>query len=366
MKIDAAVLHEKDTPFKIEKLDLEPPRSGEVLVEIAAAGVCHSDWHLRAGTTAHPLPVVAGHEGSGVVKAVGEGVARVKEGDHVVLNWSPSCGACFYCRDGRPGLCSTYVEPIWAGTMMDGTPRLSIKGSPVYHYCALACFADHAVVPQESCVVLRKEIPLNVGSLIGCAVTTGVGAVLNTARVRAGSSAAVFGAGGVGLCIVMGARLAGASVIVAVDRLEAKGETALQIGATDALVNGPDTIDAIRSLTEGRGANYVFDATGIPEVQTQCLDAARPGGTVVLAGLAPMESTTRLPGAIITRREKTVTGTYYGTSQPERDFPHYADLYLEGKLPLDRLISKTYSLEEINDAFDDMLNGALARGVIVF
>lgn len=366
MKTRAAVFYEVNSPFKVETLELEAPRAGEVLVKVAATGVCHSDWHLVTGATKHPVPVVPGHEGAGVVEAVGEGVTRVKPGDHVALNWAPNCGHCFYCLNDRPNLCSTYVGPLWAGTMMDGTTRLYKDRKPVYHFSALACFADHTVVPQECCVPLRSEVPLAVAALIGCAVTTGVGAALNTARVRPGSSVAVFGAGGVGLSIVIGAALAGASRIIAVDKAEAKREIALGFGATHALVAGPGTNDEIRSLTEGRGADYVFEAIGIPAVQEQCLDAARPGGVIVLAGVSPMGSSTNLPGAVITRQEKTIMGTYYGTANTARDFPLYADLYLKKKLDLDRLISKTYPLDRINEAYADMLDGKIARGVIVF
>ncbi len=366
MKTRAAVLYEVDTPFEVETVDLEGPQTGEVLVKIAATGVCHSDWHLVTGDTQHPLPVVPGHEGAGVVVEVGEGVTGVKLGDHVALNWAPNCGTCFYCLNDRPNLCSTYVEPIWAGTMMDGTPRLSNNGQPIYHFSALACFAEYTVVPQECCIPLSKEVPFNIAALIGCAVTTGVGAVVNTARVKPGSSVAVFGAGGVGLSIIMGAKLAGATRIIAIDRVEAKCEIARQFGATEVLMIGLGTNDTIRNLTEGRGTDYVFEAIGIPAVQEQCLDAARPGGTIVLAGVSPMGSSTNLPGAIITRQEKTVMGSYYGTANTARDFRLYADLYLKGDLDLDRLVSRTYSLGQINEAYAAMLSGETARGVIVF
>lgn len=366
MKIQAAVFYEPRVPFKIETLDLEPPRAGEILVKVAAAGVCHSDWHLMTGATKHPLPVVPGHEGAGVVEAVGPGVTRVKPGDHVALNWAPNCGTCFYCLNDRPSLCATYIGPLWAGTMMDGTPRLSKDGQPVYHFSALACFADYTVVPQECCVLMPPAVPLTVAALIGCAVTTGVGAVLNTARVKPGSSVAVFGAGGVGLSIVLGAKLAGAATIIAVDRAPAKLEMAKQFGATHALLSDADANDAIRQLTGGRGADYVFEAIGLPAVQEQCLYAARPGGVIVLAGVSPMGSSTNLPGAIITRQEKVVMGTYYGSANTARDFPLYADLYLKGKLDLERLVSKQYPLEQINEAYADMLSGSVARGVIVF
>ena len=366
MKVKAAVFREPGTPFAIETLDLAPPGAGEVLVRVAAAGVCHSDWHLMTGATRHRTPVVPGHEGAGVVAAVGPGVGRLAAGDHVALSWAPSCGACFYCLHDRPSLCETYLRPLWTGTMLDGTTRLTQNGAPVYHFSALACFAEYTVVPEVCCVRLEKDIPLPVAALIGCAVTTGVGAALNTAHVRPGSSVAVFGAGGVGLSIIMGAKLAGAGRIIAVDTHEAKGDMAQAFGATDVLMAGADTVAAIQRLTGGRGADYVFEAIGLPAVQETCLAAARPGGLVVLAGLSPMGSATNLPGALLTRQEKTVTGCYYGSANPARDFPLYADLYRRGLLDLDRLVSRTYALEQINAAYADMLSGEIARGLIVF
>lgn len=366
LKVRAAVLHAAAAPLEIESLDLRPPQRGELLVKMAAAGVCHSDWHVASGDTKHPLPAVLGHEGAGTVVEVGEGASGFQAGDRVTLNWAPSCGACFYCRVGRPSLCGTYVESIWAGTMLDGQTRLSLSGHPVYHYCSLACFADHVVVPSQSCVKMDAAVPPTVAALIGCAVTTGVGAVLNTARVARGSSVAVFGAGGVGLSVVMGARLAGAETIIAVDRVAVKAELARQFGATHALTAGGDCVERIASLTDGRGADYVFEAVGLPAVQEQCLAAARPGGMIVLAGLAPMGSKTNLPGALITREEKTIAGSYYGTADAARDFPRYAQYYLDGRMDLERLISRTYRLEQINEAFAEMLSGETARGVIVF
>ena len=366
MKAHAAVFYEQGTPFVVEELDLEDPRPGEALVKVAAAGVCHSDWHLMTGATKHPLPVVPGHEGAGIIEAVGDGVTRIRPGDHVALNWAPNCGHCFYCLRDRPSLCQTFVGPIWAGTMMDGTPRFKKGGQPVYHFSALGCFAEYVVVPEICCVPLAQEVPLEVAALIGCAVTTGVGAVLNTARVEPGSSVMVIGAGGVGLSIIMGARLAGASRIIAVDSLESKGDLALGFGATDFIINRPDTNEAVRTMTGGRGADYVFEAVGVPALQEQALDATRPGGTSVLVGVSPMGSGTNLPGAVITRQEKTVTGSYYGSANTARDFPLYADLYQKGKLDLGRLISRTYPLAQINEAYADMLSGEVARGVIVF
>lgn len=367
MKIKAAVFYQPGQPFSVETLELAPPKAGEVLIKVAAAGVCHSDWHLMTGATKHRTPVVPGHEGAGVVQAVGAGVTKCRVGDHVALSWAPACGACFYCLNDRPSLCETYVGLIWDGVMMDGTPRLSNQsGQPVYHFSALACFAEYCVVPQECCVPMPKEVPLEIAALIGCAVTTGVGAVLNTAKVKPGASVVVFGAGGVGLSTIMGAKLAGASHIIAVDRAEGKLDIAKQFGATECVLAGPETNAEIKRLTHGRGGDYVFEAIGLPAVQEQGLEITRKGGTLVLVGVSPMGSGTNLPGAIITRQEKTVTGSYYGSANPARDFPLYAEFYRNGQLDLERLVSRTYPLEKINEAYADMLSGEMARGVIVF
>ena len=263
MKIQAAVLYEPNQPFQIEEIDLQPPQAGEVLIKVAAAGVCHSDWHLVTGATQHAMPVVPGHEGAGIVISVGDGVTAVKPGDHVALNWAPSCGTCFYCLHDRPSLCMTYVEPIWAGTMMDGSTRFSKNGQPIYQFSALGCFAESIVVPQQCCVPIAKNTPLEIAALVGCAVTTGVGAALNTVQVTPGSIVAVFGAGGVGLSVIMGAKLAGASRIIAIDKAEAKGDIALAFGATDFIMAGPDSVTEIRQRSAGRGADFVFEAIGI-------------------------------------------------------------------------------------------------------
>jgi S-(hydroxymethyl)glutathione dehydrogenase / alcohol dehydrogenase len=366
MQIRAAVLNAPKTPFSLESLTLNAPQQGEVLVKIAACGVCHSDYHLATGTTRHPMPVVCGHEGAGVVEAVGEGVTRLRGGDHVTLSWTPDCGECFYCQRGRPNLCETFTEPIWAGTMLDGTTRLHRNGDSVYHYCGLATFAEYVVVPQESCVPIRKDVPLQVAALVGCAVATGVGSVLYTAGVRPAESVVVLGCGGVGLNIVQGAALAGAYPIIAVDLNESKMALARQFGASHVLMSDDDTLAQIRALTGGRGADYAFEAVGVPALQEFALEVIRPGGMVVLAGLSPMGTGTNLPGAIITRQEKTVKGSYYGTVNPQRDFPLLLDLYMAGRLKLDELVSREYRLDQINEAFAAMLTGEVARGVIVF
>ncbi len=366
MKIQAALLRDTKQPFEIVSLDLDDPHPGEVRVKIAASGVCHSDYHLVTGATTHPLPLVAGHEGAGVVDAVGEGVTGIRPGDRVILNWAPYCGHCFYCLRGRPNLCETFLKPIWAGTMLDGTVRLHDGGKDVYHFCGLASFAEYAVVPQESCVVIRQDVPLTIAALIGCAVATGVGAVMYTAEVHPGESVVVFGCGGVGLSVIQGAALSGAQPIIAVDTNEAKMDIARQFGATHTLLSNADTVKAIRGLTVGRGADHAFEAVGIPQLQETAFKAVRRGGTLTLAGLSAVGSATNLPGAVIVRQEKTIKGSYYGTVQAHRDFPMLVDLYLAGRLKLDALISHQYRLDQINDAYQTMLQGEAARGVIVF
>jgi len=362
----AAILRGPNQPFSVEDVDLQAPQKGEVRVRMKAVGVCHSDWHLVTGATKHPFPLVAGHEGAGVVEAVKGYVGELKVGDHVSLNWAPNCGTCFYCENNRPSLCEAYTAPIWAGTMMDGTTRLSQNGERLYHYSALACFAERCVVPFQCCVKVPSEVPFPVAALIGCAVTTGVGSVINTARVKKGSSVVVFGAGGVGLSTILGAAIAGAGRIIAVDISMEKLAYAKELGATDCLLSSEDIVDKIRRLTNGRGADVVFEAVGIPSLQELSLAAARPGGKIVFSGLSPSGSSTNIPGAVLTRQEKTVMGSYYGTAFPERDFPLYAELYLEGRLPLEKLVGKRYRLEEINEAYDDLLAGRGARGIIVF
>jgi S-(hydroxymethyl)glutathione dehydrogenase/alcohol dehydrogenase len=366
MRIKAAVLSAPRTPLEITTLTLDNPGAGEVLIRLAASGVCHSDYHLISGDTRHPLPAVLGHEGAGVVEQVGSGVTRLKPGDHVVLNWAPACGECFYCQHQQPNLCETFTGPIWAGTMLDGQPRLHRDGQPVYHYCGLATFAEYAVVPQQSCIPIRRDVPLKAAALVGCAVATGVGAVFYTAQVRPGMSVVVVGCGGVGLNILQGAALCGAYPIIAVDTQPAKMPMARTFGATHTVQAGPEALQAVRDLTGGRGADAVFEAIGVPAIQEQLLEYARPGGQLVLVGISPMGTTTNFPSAVLTRQEKVVRGSYYGTVDAARDFPMLLDLYAAGKLKLDELISREYRLEQVNEAFESMLGGQVARGVIVF
>jgi S-(hydroxymethyl)glutathione dehydrogenase/alcohol dehydrogenase len=366
------VLHAPNTRFVIEELDLDHPRQGEVLVRLRAVGVCHSDWHLVTGATKHPMPVVAGHEGAGVVESLGDGVSDLQAGDHVILNWAPACGRCFYCTHRKPNLCDTYTAPIWAGTMLDGTSRLTLtssvesqlRGNVVYSYCGLAAFADYTVVPRQSCVKVRKDVPLEAAALVGCAVATGVGAAMFTAKVQQGESVAVIGCGGVGLNCIQGAKICGASPIIAIDVNQTKLQFAREFGATHGVVSSSIVGERVRDLSGGRGVDHAIEAVGLPKLQELALELARPGGTITLAGLSPMGSATNLPGAVIVRQEKTIKGSYYGSANPPSDFPMMIDLYKAGKLKLDELVSRRFPLAKINDAFGQMLLGEVARGVI--
>jgi NDMA-dependent alcohol dehydrogenase len=352
-------------PLAIEELDLVAPGHGEVEVRLGASGVCHSDWNVISGATPNPLPVVLGHEGAGIVETVGDGVTTLAVGDHVVLSWLPSCGRCFYCLTGRPVLCEWSTPAMLAGTMPDGTSRLASGGEAVYHYSFLSTFAERCIVPEQSCVPVRKDAPFAVAALVGCAVMTGLGAVVNRARAEPGSAVAVFGAGGVGLSAILGARLAGAGTIVAVDPVPFKRELAEELGATHALDPAVgDVVREIRALTGGRGADYALDTAGAPGLIGVAYDAVRPGGTVVAVGIPAADAVVDIPGPRLPREEKVLTGSLYGSCRPHVDMPLVLDLYMAGRLDLDRLVTRTYSLDEINKAFAAMNAGEVARGVI--
>ena len=366
MQMQAALLTESNTPFRIETVTIDAPKAGEVLVKIGASGVCHSDWHVVEGATRYPMPIIAGHEGAGVVEAAGKDVTRVKPGDRVTLSWRPSCGECFYCQHGQVNLCETYTPALRAGLQLDGSSRISWRGQTVHIFSGLGCFAEYVVAPQQSCVLIRDDVSLEAAALLGCAVATGLGAAMYTAAVRPGQSVVVYGAGGVGLNIIQGAKLCGADPIIAIDTNPTKMKLAREFGASHGLMSDGNVLDNIRRLTGGRGADHVFESVGLPALQEEALEATRPGGLLTLVGLSPMGSGTNLPGAVITRSEKTIRGSYYGTVNPARDFPRFVDLYLAGKLKLDELVTRRYRLNQINDAYADMLSGKSARGVIVF
>ncbi len=368
MKIRAAVLNGLDEAFRIETLQLAPPGPGEVLVRVEACGVCASDWNLVTGATKHALPLVPGHEGAGVIEAVGPEAGRLKAGDPVILNWAPGCGGCFQCLDARPALCEVNTRPIWKGTLLDGSCRLSRDGGEaVHHWCGLSCFAERAVVPAASCFVRPADVPPEVAALIGCAVTTGAGAALETAEVRPGESVLVYGAGGVGLSVVLGARVAGAAQVIVVERSEARAEAAVQLGASVGLIDDDDTVAEVRARTGGRGADVAIDATGAPGAQARCLDATRPGARIVFVGFPRQEATLALGTARLTREAKQIRGAYYGGGNPPREFARLVQLYRSGALPLDRLVGRRWALDEINEAFAELVAASSPlRGIVTF
>ena len=360
----AAVLHETNTPLRLEEVELTPPGPGEVAVRVHASGVCHSDWNAVTGATPGPLPVVLGHEGAGIVEEVGDGVRAVAPGDRVVLSWMPACGRCFYCRRGRPNLCDAAVEALFAGTLLGGETRLSQRGRPIHHYSFLSTFAERAIVPEASCVPIRADVPLSVAAIVGCAVMTGVGAVVNRARLEPGSVALVYGTGGVGLSVVLGCRLAGAAAVVVAEPVEWKRRLAVELGASQAVPAADDAAALARERTQGRGADYAFVAAGVPSLFTDAYAATRRAGTVVCIGLPPEQAQASFPASGLVREEKVVTGSLYGSCRDREDMPRLLDLFVDGRLPLDRLVTRTYPLERINEAFDDMNAGRVARGVL--
>ncbi len=366
MKIRAVVLEGAGRAAQVEELELAGPQAGEVLVRIGASGVCRSDYNAVDGTSGSPWPVVLGHEGAGVVEAVGEGVTRVRPGDHVTLSWTPSCGECGECARDLPQLCSTIWPIMGSGGLMDSTSRLSRAGKTVYHYCFLSTFAEACIVPERSCVPISKDVPFDVASLVGCAVTTGVGAVWNTARVRPGDRVAVIGCGGVGLSALMAAVAVGAEPVIAVDVNSAKVEAAKAFGATGGVVwagSAEATAEAIREASGG-GVDYAIEATGHGEAMLAAVLATRTRGAAVLIGIPRGDTVIPLPALTMPRMERRVLGSIYGSARPERDFPKILDSYLAGHLPLDRLVSHRLPLEDVETAFALMNSGEALRAVL--
>ena len=366
MKVRAAVLERVGGPQHVVELDLAGPREGEVLVRLHASGVCHSDQNAVDGTAETPCPAVLGHEGAGVVEAVGPRVSRVAPGDHVALSWAPSCGECSECLRGLRHLCSTAWPAMGAGGLMDGTTRLSRDGEPVHHYSFISSFAEATVVPERSCVPIPRDVPFEIAGLVGCAISTGVGAVWRTAGVRPGERVAIVGCGGVGLSALLGAVAAGAGAIVAVDTAPAKLDAARELGATHAVLwaGSPEATAEAVVEASGGGVDYAIEATGRPEAMTAAFLSTRTRGAAVLIGIPREDAVLQLPALSIPRKERRVLGSLYGSSYPERDFPQLLDLYRSGRLPLDRLISHRLPLDEIDRAFE-LLNGGEAARVVL-
>ncbi|MDQ2875136.1 MAG: Zn-dependent alcohol dehydrogenase [Actinomycetota bacterium] len=367
MKTKAAVVHEVGKPIEIEELDLDKPRDGEVLIRYTYAGLCHSDVHIQYGDLPARLPMVLGHEGAGVIEEVGPGVTRVAVGDNVVCSFIPSCGVCRYCATGRQSICDM------GATILEGNlpgPRFPITG-PRGDYgamCMLGTFSQYGVIHQNSVVKVDDDLPLDKAVLVGCGVPTGWGSAVNTANVQPGDTVAIYGVGGIGINAVQGARYAGAKNVVAIDPLENKREKAMELGATHAFATAEEAQEAIVTMTRGQGADSAILTVGLMEsaVVEAGFNAIGKGGTVVLTGLNKIElPTIQLSGSILTLFRKSVKGSLFGDCNPTTDIPKILGLYQAGDLKLDELITRTYTLEQVNEGYEDLLAGKNIRGVMV-
>jgi S-(hydroxymethyl)glutathione dehydrogenase/alcohol dehydrogenase len=358
----AAVLSRIPGPLEVMDVRIDDPGPREVLVRVAASGLCHSDLHHMEGKYSCKLPTVLGHEAAGVVEAVGSEVTDFRPGDHVCACLSVFCGGCEFCLTGRPALCQAPERE----ESPERAPRLSLNGERVYQFARLAAFAEQMLVHEHALVKIRPDMPLDRAALIGCAVTTGIGAVANTARVPAGSTVAVLGCGGIGLSAIQGAALAGASRVIAVDTLAWKLELARDFGATDIVdASEEDTVERVKELTDG-GVEYSFEAIGLKKTAEQAFAMLRRGGTATLIGMIPEGQSVELPGPELIFEGKVVQGSNMGSNRFRLDIPRYVDLYMNGRLKLDELVSARIGLDEVNEGYERLKRGEVARSVIVF
>lgn len=365
MEFRAAVLTAIDQPLSIELVSIDALAPTDVLIRNRASGLCHTDLEVMVGSLAYPLPIVLGHEGAGVVEAVGSDVSTVKPGDHVVASWNPHCGHCFYCDRGQPILCEPFKRHEPAGTLLDGRSRLRLNGERLHHFSVVSSHAEYSVVPQSGAIAIPREMPFDRACLIGCGVMTGVGAVSRLAQVEAGASVLVIGCGAVGLNAIQAAVFEQAEAVIAIDRDDAKLALAGRFGATHLVQAGDTALEQVRALTAGRGVDYVFEAAGSEQALQLGLEATRPGGQMVILGKTEVNRMVRLRfGAMM--GEKRITRSSYGGARPSRDFPWLAQRYLQGKLNLDDLISTRLPLERINDGFDAVRRGEGIRHVVTF
>lgn len=363
----AAVWRSPEQEISVEEVSLVGMRDDEVRVSISAAGVCHSDLHVTKGDwDGIAAPLVLGHEGSGIVTAVGDDVQGLREGDHVVLSWIAPCGRCRPCTQGKPVQCLLHAERVSAGgVLQDGTSRLSLQGEPLFHYSGVSSFAEEAIVPATGAIKVRKDAPLDVASLVGCGVATGVGAVLNTAKVQQGSTVLVIGCGGVGLSIIQGARIAGASAIIAADLQADKLGIAGELGATHTIdASQQDTLDAVREAFPD-GVDYSFDGIGGSVTAGQCIDSLAVGGTAVMVGIPKQGTKAQFEPQQLVDFDRRILGANYGGIVPAVDIPRLVDWYVEGMLDLDKLISSRRPLEEADDAIKDLAGGSPLRQLLI-
>jgi NDMA-dependent alcohol dehydrogenase len=367
--VKAAVLVGVGQPLEIrDDIEVESPRAGEIKLRMGASGVCHSDLSMQNGTMFGPSPMVLGHEGAGVVEEVGEGVTNLKPGDHVVVSWVPQCGECFYCARGEGYLCERSGAALASGGLLDGTPRMTSQGAPLYQMAASGTFSEVSIIPAVGAVKIPDDVPMGVAALIGCGVLTGVGAAINTADIKEGDTVAVVGCGGVGLNVIQGARIKKAGRIIAVDMAPQKLEMAKQFGATD-VVNAADgdPVAAVQALTEGRGADVAFEVIGLQQTIEQVVNMTRRGGEAVLVGVPRMDVMLQIPAFLgLVLNAKTIKGCWYGSSNTHQDVLKLVDLYKSGELKLDELISREIKVEDVNEAFEAMGSGEVARSVILY
>ena len=359
----AAVMRANKAPLVIEDVQIDEPGAGEVLVRTAASGICHSDLTVIEGGLPVPPPSILGHEPAGIVEAVGAGVTDFAPGDHVIGCLTSWCGVCKFCTAGRPYLCLTQ----FAGRPGGAKSRLrAANGDPIAQFANLSSFAGKMLCPERSLVKIRDDMPLDRACLIGCGVTTGLGAALNTVHIPAGASVVVIGCGGVGLSALQGARIVGAGRIIAVDAQSWKFDLAQKLGATHCVdAKAGDPVAAVQALTGG-GADFVFECIGLVPTVQQAIAMTGRGGTTVLVGVVPIQQLVPISAADVTLQEKTITGSYMGSNRFRFDMPKYVDFYLDGRLRLDEMISSRIALDDVNEAFDRMRNGEAARQVIVF
>ncbi len=373
MKMKAAVLHAQglpkpyaeSTPYVIEEVDLEGPGPGEVLVEIRSAGLCHSDLTTMAGERARPLPFVGGHEGAGIVQEVGAGVQHLKPGDHVVMTIGGSCGVCRFCLKGKPQLCDAATQTRAEGRLPNGAMKMRLNGEPVKHYFGISAFAQYAVLTPDCLVKIDKAVPWDVAAIFGCAVATGVGAVLNTAQVRPGQHVAVFGLGGVGLSAVMGAKASGASRIIGIDLLDSKFDLARELGCTDCLrADDPELVQKVMDLTGG-GVDVAIEVSGAMPALTSAWSLTAKTGEVIVVGLPKGGQTWPLDPTAMIFTEKTIRGSIMGGGIAMRDIPVYERMYLDGALRLNRLKSAEFGFDQINEGFDRLDRGEVIRQILL-
>lgn len=360
----AAILHRPGNPLSVEDVQLAQPKASEVRVKVEAAGVCHSDLHYMNGDLSTHLPTVLGHEGVGVVQDVGSSVTRVVPGDRVVMTWRPRCGECDFCTSGRPGLCVMGAVQGSTGGLPDGTSRLTQDGQTVHHLMGVSCFAEACVVSERSVVRIPFDVPANIAAIVGCAVVTGVGSVLNHMSGSTGQSVLVIGAGGVGLSAIMALNLVGAGPIIVADTVKARLDRALELGATHVVNVSQQDLSDVLSEIAPKGVKWALDAVGSSATMEQAFRSLDTSGTLVAVGLSNGEEAFAVPINLLVQRERRVIGSLYGSSNPPVLLPQILELYRSGKLPLERLVGETYTIGEVNEAYRDLKHSAVGRAVI--